>query len=79
MYKEHEFYDFSVENVSNALPAFTLWLPIFISETSVTTGSNGFFQRLLLGFLPLKYCKLNYVFSSENYITIIILTLIKPD
>ena len=76
MYKEQEFYHFSVENASNALPACTLWLLIFISETSVTTVSNGFFQRLLLDYLPLKYCKLNQVFFSDNCITIRILALI---
>ena len=76
MYKVHEFYHFSVENVSSGLPTCTLWLPIFISETSVTTGSNEFFQRLLMDFLPLKYCKLNYVFFSDHCITIRILTLI---
>ena len=44
-----------------------LWLPICISETSVKTGSNGFFQIILRNFLPLKYCKLNYVLYRILY------------
>ena len=62
--------------MSNEIPACTLWLSIFISETSVKTGSNAFLQRLLLDFLPLKYCKLNYVFSSDHCTMMRILTLI---
>ena len=46
---------------------YKLWLPIFISETSVKTGSNGFFQIILRNFLPLKYCKLNYVLYRIFY------------
>ena len=43
MYKEQEFYHFSVENVSNALPACTLWLPIFLYFRDI---SNNRIKRL---------------------------------